>query len=336
MRPPAFWFAPPGNPGVRARILAPLGRLYARVTARRMARGDGWRAPLPVICVGDLTAGSTGKTEAVQALALHLQARGRAPAILSCGHGGRLDAPVRIDPRYHTAADAGDKPLLHAAFAPTWVAQDAATGARAIAQDARAGATPVDCILIEDGLQDPLLINDLSLIVVDAVTGFGNGLCIPAGPLREPVEQGMSRADLLVSIGPPAAQEAFHLAWGDLIAIPTIHGRMEALRTGMDWHGARILAFAGIGQPERFFATIRGLGADLVRAEALEDHQPLTGSLMTRLDREAQTLGAQLVTTEKDAVRLPASFRRRVLTLPVRLKIEDPGPLDAALDRIGL
>lgn len=336
MRPPAFRYTPPDRPDLRARLLSPLGWLYGQITARRMARAGPWRAPLPVICVGGLDAGGTGRTPAVQALALHLQGRGHTPAILSCGHGGRRDTPVRIDPQHHTAADVGDAALLHAAFAPTWVAQDSATGARAIAQDVTAGTMAVDCILLEDGLQDPFLVKNLSLIVVDAVTGFGNGRCLPAGPLREPVGQGLSRADLLLSIGSSTAQEAFHLTWGDHVDVPGIRGRMEPLQTGMDWHGARILAFAGIGQPERFFAMLRELGADLVRAEALEDHQPLSGALMTRLDREAQTLGAQLVTTETDAVRLPPSFRHRVLTLPVRLRIETPGPLDAALDRIGL
>lgn len=336
MRPPGFWYTPPHRPDLRARLLSPLGWLYGQVTTRRMARARPWRAPLPVICLGGLDAGGTGATPAVHALALHLQARGRAPVILSCGHGGRRDVPVRIDPAYHTVPDVGDTALLHAAFAPTWVARDPATGARAIAQDVTAGAMAADCILLEDGLQDPFLVKDLSLIVVDAATGFGNGRCIPAGPLREPVKQGLSRADLLLPIGPPAAQEAFHLTWGDRHDARGIRCRMEPLRTGMDWHGARILAFAGIEHPDKFFAMLRDLGADLLRAEALEAHQPLTGALMTRLDREAQTHAAQLVTTEMDAVRLPHTFRHRVLTLPVRLRIEDPGPLDAALDRIGL
>ena len=334
MRPPAFWFLSPHKPGLRARLLSPLGWLYGQATARRMARSCGWRAPLPVICVGGLTAGGPGRTQAVQALALHLQARGRMPAILS--RGARLRGPIAVDPQNHTAADVGDEALLHAAFAPTWVAQDPAMGARAITEAARDGGPATDCILMDDGFQEASLFNNLAVIVVDAVTGFGNGRCIPAGPLREPVRQGLSRADLLVSIGPPAAQETFNLAWGDLIRTPTIRGRMEALQTGMDWHGARVLAFAGIGQPNRFFATLRRLGADLVRAEALEDHQALTAALMTRLDREAQIHGAQLVTTERDAVRLPRAFRHRVLTLPVRLSIENHGPLDAALDRIGL
>ena len=336
MRPPAFWFTPPSAPGLRARLLSPLGRLYARAATRRRTRGEGWRAPLPVICAGDLTAGDSGRMQAVQALALHLQARGRSPAILSCGHGGKGGAPLRIDPLHHTAADVGDEALLAAAFTPTWVARTPASGARAMTAATDTGAPAFDCILIEGGAQDPCLVMDLTLIVVDAATGFGNGRCIPAGPLCEPVEQGLSRADLILSIGPTAAQQAFDMAWGDLIRTAWIRGSMEPLQTGMDWHGARVLAFAGIGQPERFFATLRQLGADLVRAEALDDHQPLTKALMTRLDREARILGAQLVTTERDAVRLPPWFRPQVLTLPVRLRIENTGPLDAALERIGL
>ncbi len=269
-------------------------------------------------------------------LALHLQARGRRPAILSCGHSLRSSDPVAVAPQDHSAADVGDDALLAAAFAPTWVARDPVRGAQAITRDGSGGATAADCILLDAGFQTRHLAQDLTLVVVDAVKGFGNGRCLPAGPLREPVAEGVQRADLLLSIGPAAAQEAFHLAWGDMLTTQGLRGRMEALQTGMEWHGARVLAFAGIDHPERFFATLRRLGADMVRAEALEDHQPLTPALMTRLDHEARIRGAQLVTTEKDAVRLPGSFRQKVLTLPVRLQIEDPAPLDAALDRIGL
>lgn len=336
MRAPDFWFTPPDRPDPRARLLAPLGWLYGRITARRAGRAPDWRAPVPVICVGNLNAGGTGKTPVVQALVTLLQERGRAPVILSRGYGGRLRGPIAVDPAKYTYPNVGDEPLLAAAFCPTWIARDRVAGGRAIMAQAQADGEPVDCIVMDDGHQNPRLFRDLSLVVVDAAKGFGNGRCIPAGPLREPIAAGLTRADMLLSIGPSAAQDLFQRTWGQAVCPPTIRCRIQPLQTGMDWRGARLLAFAGIGHPEKFFATLQSLGADLVRGEALEDHQPLSTSLMTRLAREAQLRGAQLVTTEKDAVRLPPEFRRQVLSLPVRLRVLDRAPLDAALDRLGL
>jgi tetraacyldisaccharide 4'-kinase len=329
MQAPRHWFLPPDRPGLLARMLAPLGWLYAAGTARRL-RAPSYVPKVPVICVGNLVAGGAGKTPTTLALAQRLLARGRAVHIVSRGHGGRLQGPVKVDERAHWAGDVGDEPLLLSAFAPVWVAKDRAAGVQA------AEAAGAEVILLDDGFQSPAVKPSLALVVVDAGRGFGNGRCIPAGPLREPVAVGLSRTDLVLSIGEAAAQARFDAAWGAMIPVPRLRGRLASLAMGMDWHGTRVLAFAGIADPERFFATLRSLGAVVVRGEALADHAPLSETLLRRLEAEAEAAGAQLVTTEKDAARLSPDWRAKVLTLVVRLEVEDWGPLEAAFARLGV
>lgn len=325
MRAPGFWH---GEPGLLSALLSPLGLIYAGATRRRLAQGPRQRVGVPVICVGNLNAGGTGKTPVVIALAERLRDRGVVAHAVSRGHGGTLGGPVRVDERRHSASETGDEPLLLAAFLPTWVARDRVAGAQA------AVAAGAQLILLDDGFQNPGLAHDLSIVVVDAHVGFGNGRVIPAGPLREPVSAGLARADIVLSVGDAAAQARFSARWGQAVTLPRVSGSLEPLPMGLPLKGLPVLAFAGIGRPEKFFQTLKAMGADIRATHALSDHQPLSDALMTRMLREARAIGAQVVTTEKDAVRLPSPLRAQVMTVPVRLRVADWGPVDAALDRV--
>lgn len=330
MRAPPFWANPPGAPGWQARLLAPLGWLWAAATRRRLARGPWARVGVPVICVGNLTVGGTGKTPTVAALAALLAARGVAAHVVSRGHGGAHPGPVRVDARRHSAAEVGDEPLLLAAVATVWVGRDRTAAALS------AVAAGAEAVILDDGFQNPGLAKDLSIVVVDAGIGFGNGRVMPAGPLREPVAEGLARAGLVLLLGDPAGRAAALRDCPELAAAPRLEGALAPLATGMDWRGLRAFAFAGIGRPEKFFATLRGLGAELAGARGFADHAAYHPRLLARLALDARLAGAQLVTTEKDAVRLPVEFRRQVLVLPVRLDLVDPGPLEARLAALGL
>jgi tetraacyldisaccharide 4'-kinase len=267
---------------------------------------------MSVLCVGNLVAGGSGKTPVVLSLARLFMERGIAVHIVTRGYGGRLAGPVRVDPARHDANAVGDEALLLAAAAPCWVAKHRPS---AIAVAAEAGA---DLVLLDDGFQNPSVAKDLSLLVVDAEYGFGNGRVMPAGPLREPVAAGLARADAIVLIGdtpmPPELRNA---------SSPALRAELAALN-GDRLRDARLVAFAGIGRPEKFFATLRRLGAQLAASEAFPDHHPYRAAEIARLRETATRHDAQLVTTAKDWVRLSPDLQRDIDVLDVEIRWREP------------
>lgn len=325
MRAPDFWNA--SGPTLPARLLAPLGALYGTVAARRMAR-PGVRGAVPVACVGNFTLGGAGKTPAALAIAELLAEAGHRPAFLSRGYRGREAGPLRVDPGRHGPADVGDEPLLLARSGPAYVSRDRPAGVRLAARE---GAT---CVVMDDGLQNPSLAKDVAIAVADGGAGAGNGLVFPAGPLRAPLAAQWPRVAALLVIGPGRPGEGL-AAEARSRGLPVFRAVLapdpdaaEALR------GRPVLAFAGIGRPEKFFDTLRALGADVAGTRAFPDHHAFAAAELDAL-RAAAARGLTLVTTEKDRVRLPRDFP--ALALPVRLAVEDEARLQALVSaRVGM
>lgn len=321
MRAPAFWYAPPG---MLSTLLTPLSWLW-RAGALLGLRVPV-KVPVPVLCVGNLVAGGAGKTPVVRDLVARLAARGVVAASLSRGHGGRMRGPLPVDPALHHAMDVGDEPLLLAATGAAWIGRDRVVAAKAMVE------TGVCAIILDDGYQNRALHKDVSLIVVDGGAGFGNGRVIPAGPLRETVAKGLKRADALVVIGEGAGHAAAQSVAGGL---PVLTAQLLPDATVVErLTGRPLLAFAGIGRPGKFFATLRDAGLSVVAERAFPDHHPFSAADLSALLAQAEGVGAMLVTTEKDAMRLSPIWRPRVAVLPVRLSWDDQAAVERLLDRL--
>ncbi|MGE5517232.1 MAG: tetraacyldisaccharide 4'-kinase [Bacteroidota bacterium] len=319
MRAPEFWH----TPTLTSRLLAPLGSVYAWVVARRLAEAEPYRPTIPVICVGNIVTGGAGKTPVCMALVERLRARGCQPHLLTRGYGGTEVGPRAVDPVRHDAARVGDEALLLAQCAPTWVARWRPDGAVAAAQ---MGA---DILVMDDGFQNPSIAKDLSLVVVDGAYGFGNGLPMPAGPCRETVAGGLARADAVVVVGEDTAGIAQRCGPLPVLTARLVPGpEAEALR------GRKVVAFAGIGRPAKFFDTLEHCGAELVAAHSFPDHHAFSRAELAELIAEAESVGAVPVTTAKDAVRVPSDLRPALSVLTVRLEWDKPEALDVLLDRV--
>ncbi|WP_022720158.1 tetraacyldisaccharide 4'-kinase [Rhodopseudomonas sp. B29] len=328
MREPRFWqarFSP------SSLLLLPFAVIYGQIAAGRMQQ-DGIEAGVPVICVGNYHMGGAGKTPTTLALVELLRRLGETPVVLSRGYGGRLHGPIEVDPASHSAADVGDEPLMMSTRVPVVVARERIDGA------ALARARGASVIVMDDGFQNPALIKHLSLIVIDARRGLGNGRGFPAGPLRAPLRLQIERTDALVVIGDGHAADEIAARVTDqggavlrARLVPDA-ATLEALR------GRRVLAFAGIGDPTKFFTTLRDGGVDVVTEGAFADHHAFTADEVQQLAAIAKRDQLTLVTTEKDLARLGAAtstLGADVMTLPVSLSFDDEATLRLLLlDRI--
>jgi len=317
VRAPEFWQR---RDSVLARLLAPASLAWRAGGALRRAWTAPYRAPVPVICVGNLVAGGAGKTPVALALGKRLVESGIRAHFLSRGYGGSLGGPHRVDPARDTAAAVGDEPLLLAARAPTWIARARAAGARA------AVAAGAEAIVMDDGFQNPAIAKTVSLLVVDGGQGFGNGRVMPAGPLREPVAQGLDRAQAVVLVGEDTAGVAAMVQ-----AKPILHAQLAPGLDAERFRGERVAAFAGIGRPAKFYATLRRLGATLVATRDFADHYRYKPEDIMEMLDHARRRDAVLITTAKDAVRLPPGALNMVHVLPVELAWSDPAALDRVL-----
>ena len=317
--PPEFW----ERTGPLPTLLAPLGWAYAAAGRLRRAVARPWRAPVPVLCVGNLVVGGAGKTPVAMDLAQRLIERGARPHLLSRGYTGELAGPVQVDTARHTYREVGDEPLLLARVAPTWIARDRAAGAKAAVA---AGAT---ALVLDDGLQNPSLVQDLKFVVVDSRYGFGNGRVLPAGPLREPAVSGLARADAVVVMGDGDSLFA-RIEGGP----PLLRAYLLPVSDPSALKGLRAVAFAGIGRPRKFFESLEWLGATVVSAHAFADHQPYSAAMLEPILAEAARLGVSVLTTEKDWVRIPGELREKVTPVPVRVSWDSAREVEALLDRL--
>lgn len=306
---PRFWW---NKPGKLSAALKPMAAVYQAGHRLLQKNNEPYTPPAPVICVGNAVVGGSGKTPAVQALCRLLREENLTafPAILLRGYGGKLHGPSMVVPSAHSARDVGDEALLHARYAATVIARDRQAGAK-LAQ-----LSGCDFILMDDGLQNAALTKTVSLLMVDEAQGLGNGLTLPAGPLREPLQDVLAKTDAIILTGHNLPFETDK---------PVFRARIEA--DNLPPRDSSYYAFAGLGHPEKFRRTLEDGGLTLAGWKSFPDHHAYTEKDLAALTREAEAANARLITTEKDYVRLPDSCKEKVGVLAVRMVFENPDAL---------
>ncbi len=316
LEPPSWWFE--GRAPFSAWALWPLSLLYGSVVPVRFAMAEPYRSKVPVLCVGNFTMGGAGKTPVALKLAALLAEAGRKPAFLTRGYGGRDPGPRAVDVATDNAEAVGDEPLLLARAATTIISRKRPAGAQLLE---KLGA---GMIIMDDGFQNPSLEKDFSLLVVDAGAGIGSGRVFPLGPLRAPLAFQTSKANAVLILGPGRSRD-LEEKFGD---IPIFNATIAPASTAQ-LAGRRFIAFCGIGRPAKFFATLRDAGLDVAQEISFPDHHPYTEAEAQQLLDLARKTGADLITTEKDHVRLAGKasvfedLYRSTSTLPITIRFAD-------------
>ena len=325
MKAPEFWSH---TDSILSRILSPVSDIYDACSQTRMAFSSSEKVPIPTICIGNAVVGGAGKTPCALALLTRLRAAGVNAHAISRGYGGRLTGPVPVDPTTHCARDVGDEPLLLAAAAPTWVSRDKVSAAHHAAE---AGA---HLVVLDDGLQNPTLEKDLSFLVIDPSSGIGNGRILPAGPLREPLTRALGRVNAVIVLdGTGTGQDG---NWPQIInklrpGLPVVRARLAPELEAARLLEQPVIAFAGLGRPEKFFSFLNSINCDLVGKYAFADHHRYSVDEIMSIIEEAATKGARPVTTAKDATRLPPEAIDMVEVIHVVVEFEDEAKIDAVL-----
>ncbi len=323
---PEFWWQP--TPTIAARLLSPIGALYGWLTTLRMSQAPNGKAGIPVLCVGNLVLGGAGKTPTTLALAHDLMTLGHNPGVLLRGYGGSEKGPLRVKADHsagHNAGQVGDEALLYAKVVPTVISADRPAGAALLAE---AG---VDVILMDDGFQNPSLHKDLSLVVADTQTGWGNGLCCPAGPLRAPVSSQLIHASAIIALGDGAQLGEIEKA-AERYDIPLYRGRIVADQIPQEFAGRRFVAYSGIGRPEKFFSSLATANLDVMETITFPDHHEFTELDAEKILSRCRSREADPITTEKDYVRLlsapnhtyGAELRQVTKVLKIRVEWQNP------------
>ncbi len=317
MKTPEFWYQ---SRGFMSYALAPASWLYRAGAKARRWRARPYRARIPVLCIGNIVAGGAGKTPAALALARLLREAGHKPVFVTRGYGGKEQGPVRVDPARHTAREVGDEALLLARAAPAWVGRDRAAAVRK-------AETEGSHIILDDGFQNPHVLYDRAFLVIDETTGFGNGMILPAGPLREKAGDALGRASAVMLVASEDRPETPLDLEAEGFKGPVLRCRIAPEENGTLLRGQKVLAFAGIGRPGKFYQTCRSIGLVLAATMDFPDHHAFTTRDMARLQDAAGKRGARLITTEKDWVRVPEALRPDIAVLPVSLIFDDPDAL---------